>query len=65
MADREVATMRFVDDASGGEALLILRTTEGKIGLALSLGDADIEIFLSPTEAKKLGKHFEKAAQSA
>ena len=43
----QVATLRFVDRDSNGEALVIVRAEEGCVGLAVStLQDGDTEVFM-------------------
>jgi hypothetical protein len=52
---KEVATIKFVDQDSGDEALAIVRGDETGIGLCLSLmQNGDIEVFMQPSVCSDL-----------
>ena len=61
---REITTLTFTDKKSQSEGVLIIRTSEKEVSLCLSvLNGGDIEVRLSPENAKKVISGLEEAVK--
>ena len=59
---REIPTLTFIDNKSQSDGVLIIRGSENEISLCLSvLNGGDIEVRLSPENAKKVIGGLEEA----
>jgi hypothetical protein len=57
-----LASFEFVDLDSGDDGYCSVTSIPNGVGIALSLrGDGDIEVFLSPENARKLARLIEEA----
>lgn len=62
MQTKEVATLSFIDSENRDEAVVIVRVTEGSVGLCLSLKkDGDMEVFMPTEDCRKLIQALQSA----
>jgi hypothetical protein len=62
---REITTLTFTDKKSQSEGVLIIRTSEKEVSLCLSvMNGSDIEVRLSPENAKKVIGGLEEAVNN-
>lgn len=55
MTTTEIATIAFTDQEARDEGVAVVRSSPSSVGLTLSLRqNGDVEVFLSPDEAKSL-----------
>lgn len=65
MAQDSQQIVRFRDPENDGDALVIVRRVDNRIGLAVSLQRAgDIEVFMGADAARKIAQLLANAAES-
>jgi hypothetical protein len=63
---KDVATIRFQDNASRGEGVAVIRAGKGLLALCLSLADdGDVEVVLHAKDSRKLLAALQRASEIA
>jgi hypothetical protein len=63
---KQVVTIQFTDDDSGGNAVVIIRAARGSVALCLSREeDGDVEVVFNPEVCRNLIEALEQAISLA